>query len=131
VDEVTRCPAGTNFVKVLRSVQDAIHVDCLSSQVAPLPQMPPPTPAVTLGHTTGGCGRKNVSFVGGLLESGPDQLTNTTDHQVGTVKQTRIYWSCSEPGAWNEESNDCPAGTNTVRIHRAGTRDVVIDCLKR
>ena len=131
VDEVTRCPAGTNFVKVLRSVQDAIHVDCLTSQVAPLPQLPPPTPAVTLGQVVGKCGRQRVSFVGGLLESGPDQLTNTTEHQVGTVKQPRIYWSCSDAGAWDEENNDCPAGTNTVRVHRAGTRDVVIDCLKR
>src|SRR5262249_33467862 len=121
-EEVTRCPSGTNFVKVQRGIQRALYVDCLASPFAPIPQ---PTVSATppcdveaatvpnarmLSQETERCGRPVVRILNGTRISGPVSLSGTNSVSIFRVPGNIIQWTCEETGDIAEESTTCAQG---------------------
>lgn len=134
-EEVTRCPAGTNFVRMRRGVDRALYTDCLTSDIAQAPAVAGDpnvmAGAVLLANKTDRCRRPVVRMVSGERVSGPEKLTTKSEVDVLRVFSPNVYWACEDGGDSSEERTICPDPTNLVRVQRGDDGLLRVDCMKK
>ena len=133
-----QCPAGSNLVRITRGYEHGFKLDCFGQPPKTnVPPVPVPDPSIAAanaavsgqytGMVSGGCdASETVHDIQGTFKAGANPI-RAGQAATYVLHHTAFQWTC---GNNTPHTDQCPAGSNLVRITRGSGHAFKLDCFR-